>query len=323
MRQSVVIGVDAGGTATRCVVATLDGRVVARGEAGGANQYSSAAPATALREALLPALEAAGDVTVAAAVCGIAGAAGAGHARVQAWVLDSWHRCGLLGAPHVCDDIAVAFAAGSAEREGVVVIAGTGAVAAHVCEGAVVRRCDGYGWLLGDEGSSVWLAVRALRAVLAELDGRGPATSLTSRLPPALGAAPGDPRSIVTAVYDRPPAELGLLAPEVTGAAAAGDAVANTLVAEATRRLLSAAATVIPQAVTRGEREPIPVVLAGSVLAGGLVAEAVTARLWQFHGVRPVRAVDGACGAAGLALHRIGSTEAHARLLAVAPTQSG
>ncbi|MGI5120692.1 N-acetylglucosamine kinase [Marinactinospora thermotolerans] len=309
MSAEVVIGVDAGGTSTRCAVATREGRILARGSAGGANQYSSPDPAAALVAALRDALAGAGRVTVTGAVFGIAGASGPGRARAMESVLRAWGELGLPGTPHVSDDIAVAFAAGSTVSAGTVLIAGTGAVAARVREGTVTRRCDGHGWLLGDEGSAVWIGLAGLRAVLAAEDGRQGATVLAQRLPAALGIAPGDPQALVRAVHDRPPARLGELAPEVTRAAEEGDPQALRITVEAAGRLLAALEAVAP-------RPAEPLVLAGSVLGEGPVAREVRAAVERRFGVTPIHAGEGVLGALGLALRRCGAgEEAHAALL--------
>ncbi|MFD0537747.1 hypothetical protein ACFQY7_32330 [Actinomadura luteofluorescens] len=49
-----------------------------------------------------------------------------------------------------------------------------------------MQRADGYGWLVGDEGSAVWLGKEAVRAALAAYDGRGSPTLLTDSVPRAL-----------------------------------------------------------------------------------------------------------------------------------------
>ncbi|MBB6170480.1 N-acetylglucosamine kinase-like BadF-type ATPase [Nocardiopsis mwathae] len=313
MTEHVVIGVDSGGTSTRCAVVTRDGRVLAQGRGGGGNQYSSADPGGAFVSALRAALADAGDVAVDGAVFGVSGAA-VGHSRAVATVRGAWESLGLPGSPLVTDDIVVAFAAGSTADAGTVLIAGTGAVAAYVRDGAVARRCDGYGWLLGDEGSAVWIALAGLRAALASIDGRGRPTVLVERLAAALAIAPGDVHAIVRAAYARPPAELGGLAPEVVLAASGGDAVAGDIVAEAAERLLTNLAAVAPDPVGAE-----PVVLAGALLATGPVADAVHEGLRTRHGVAARTAGDGALGAAGLALRRTGApASAHARLLAPA-----
>ncbi|MEP6560572.1 MAG: BadF/BadG/BcrA/BcrD ATPase family protein [Nakamurella sp.] len=63
-------------------------------------------------------------------------------------------------------------------ESGVVVAAGTGVVTLAV--GAVdVARVDGWGYLMGDAGSGVWLGRAGLDAVMRAHDGRGPGTALT------------------------------------------------------------------------------------------------------------------------------------------------
>jgi glucosamine kinase len=279
-RGQLVLGVDAGATATWALLATADGQAVGRGRAGGANVRSSTGrPAEALAAALGQAL---GDRDPAAV---------------------AWAAAGLPGRPVVTDDIAVAFAAGSPAPDGLVLIAGTGAGAAAVHGGRVVRRADGCGWLLGDEGSAVWLGLAGARAALAATDGRGPATALTRLVSEALlgGPGPAEPMEFAQAVIgagDRlHPAELGRLAPLVAEAAAGGDQVAAGLVEAAAEKLLNTLDAVA------GEDGAV-VVLAGALLdpdgvVGRLVADGVGKR-WPGSVVERAGAGEG--GAAWLAL---------------------
>jgi glucosamine kinase len=245
LAATLVVGVDAGATSTRAVLATADGRVVGRGHAGGANVRSSVGrPADAVATALRAALAGQDTAMVRAGVIGMAGAAAAGRRRAVAAARAAWSMVRLPGTPLIVDDIAVAFAAGSPEPSGLVLIAGTGAGAAAVADGTVVRRVDGWGWLLGDEGSAVWLGLAAARAAMAASDGRGPATSLTALVSAALLGGPGPESPIawaqaMIAACDRlRPAELGRLAPLVAEAASGGDAVAVGLVEAAAAKLL-------------------------------------------------------------------------------------
>jgi glucosamine kinase len=304
----LVVGVDAGGTSTRCLLATLGGEIVARGRAGGANPRSARDPGANLARAITEALLQIGPrfrpSDVAGGVLGLAGAGEAGGMQARALAEDAWHAAGLPGLPVVVPDILVAFAGATPGPAGSVVVAGTGAVAARVEDREIVRRCDGYGWLLGDEGSGVWIGRRAVQSALAVLDGRGPPTVLVDRVldplrdPPTAGRAPAGgealAQAIVSAVYDREPARLGMLSPVVEAAAREGDRVALTILDDAARLLVRTL-----DAVGRGGAE-LPVVLAGSLLTRPtLVAERVREALLG----RPVvLAQDGAAGAAALAL---------------------
>ncbi|MDH2427265.1 BadF/BadG/BcrA/BcrD ATPase family protein [Sphaerisporangium sp. TRM90804] len=327
-RSPLVVGVDAGGTSTRCVVATGDGEVLARSRAGGANIRSARDPGGNLLRALTEALAAIGPAggpgDVVAGVLGLAGASAAGRRRSSEMSARAWRGAGLRGLPVVVPDILVSFAGATPEPAGSALVAGTGAVAARIEHREMVRRCDGYGWLLGDEGSGVWIGRRAAQAALTALDGRGAPTALTHRVLPALlgGPFPGPPpedrdtpreseagplgdagappegealaQAIIAAVYDGEPARLGLLSPVVETAAREGDRVARAILRDAARALLRTLDGLGP--AVPGQ----PVVLAGSLLTNPTT---VAAQVGKALTGRPVLlARDGAAGAAALAL---------------------
>jgi glucosamine kinase len=304
----LIVGIDAGGTATRCVVSTLDGTVRTRAVAGGANQNSSRdRPADTLTAVLS---EVDGPAVVGGVVAA-AGSGGAGRPRAQAAAEEAWRRAGLAGRVEVVTDLVAAFAAGTPSPSGVLLIAGTGAVAARFENHSLVRRADGYGWLAGDEGSAVWLGREAVRAVLRALDGRGPKTALTDLLTEADGSAEDRAQALIAATFAMPPAALGGFAPLVSAAALDGDPVAGRIVAAGTELLLHCLHTVGGGA---------PVVLTGGLLLNaGPVADAVVAGVRERFGVEPGLATDGAAGAAALAIARhtgrAVTEEVHRRLI--------
>jgi glucosamine kinase len=336
VRDAYVVGVDAGGTNSRATIVTVDGVVAGRGHGPGANPNSSADPAGALTTAVRSALGDLDPLLVVGGVFGIAGAGAAGLPKAVAAATAAWRALGIPGEPEVVTDIAVAYAAASPRPAGLVVFAGTGAGAAVVDDGEVVRRADAYGWLAGDEGSAVWIGIEAVRAALRAYDGRGAPTTLAESVPGLLlgadaaalladvdlkaltaggtataGMSSGAalPQAIVREVYGGPPAGLGRLAPLVTAAAVAGDEVARRIVARAADRLLADVDAVRPalEEITAGtdEEETGPgVVVAGSLLENGPVAEAVRAGLRERFGVTPSFAHDGTLGATRLALRR-------------------
>ncbi len=334
-----VVGTDAGGTKTRCVVMTLSGVVAGYGTAAGANRNSGGDTAGSLETALRGALGDLDPTLIVNGVFGIAGAGAAGRPAAVKAANAAWRNCGIPGAPTVVTDIAVAFAAGTDAPSGIVVFAGTGAGAAVINDGSIVRRADGYGPLVGDEGSAVWIGKEAVRAALAAFDGRGVPTLLAESVPRAMlggqfdralvpaGAVPeltvglasgglatrtrlqtlsGTKRTaltqaIVKEVYAQPPAALGKLGPVVCAAAMAGDEVAQRITREAADWLL-----LDVDAVRSAADVSAPVVMAGSVLGSGPVADAVLVGLRERFATEPAVAGDGAKGAAGMALRRIG-----------------
>jgi glucosamine kinase len=345
-----VVGVDAGGTKTRCVTMTLSGAVVGSGTAPGANRNSGGDTASSLTTALRAALGDLDPYLVLRGVFGIAGAGSAGRSAAVRAAATAWQACGLAGVPTVVTDIAVAFAAGTTAPAGIVVFAGTGAGAAVIDDGTIVRRADGYGWLVGDEGSAVWIGKEAVRAALAAFDGRGRPTILAESVPRALlghqfvqeilpaHAVPEPPppsrhggtatatatamatatatvtrteppgqagsalaQAIIKEVYGAPPAALGKLGPVVSAAAMAGDSVARRIADEAAEWLL-----LDVDAVRSAADVSAPVVMAGSVLSNGPVADAVRRGLRERFANDPTPAGDGAAGAAGMALRHLG-----------------
>ena len=134
---------------------------------------------------------------------------------------------------------------GVGRRHGVVLIVGTGAIAYGVNAQGKARRADGWGYIIGDEGSGLWIGQEGLRAVARAYDGRGPATTLEEILLSHLGLT--DASELVTLVYagDFGVPALAGLAPLVSQAAQAGDIVALSILQEAGQRLSSTLRAVI------------------------------------------------------------------------------
>src|SRR5665647_543015 len=250
-RTPLVVGADVGGTSTKVAVADRDGALVGYAVAPGGNIRSSPGSlAEHLRQALTLAVPAGRRDAVVGGVLGIAGAGPARADEVSRIARRAWRDAGLaLGAgPTVGTDLDIAFAAGSDNPDGLLLLSGTGAVACWFTDGRVVDRCDGMGWILGDEGSAVWIGTAALRAVAAHLDGRGPATALTDLVLTDLvpGRSDGDRREdprqeLIRAVDDRAPSWFGEFARTTALAADAGDEVANRIVAAAADALVRTA----------------------------------------------------------------------------------
>jgi N-acetylglucosamine kinase-like BadF-type ATPase len=68
-------------------------------------------------------------------------------------------------------DQKIAFRAGTDEKNGIVVIAGTGAIAMG-WKGKKVAISGGWDWLIGDQGSGFWVGKKVLEEIGKALDGR-------------------------------------------------------------------------------------------------------------------------------------------------------
>ncbi|MFI8964726.1 N-acetylglucosamine kinase [Streptomyces sp. NPDC053493] len=293
-----VVGIDAGGTRTRARLAdAATGRTLGEGTGGPGNALS--VPAAALVRHLTEALRGAlgpGAGPPAAVVAGFAGG-GPGGGREKALAAVEAALAGLGAGRAVRVDVRgdaeVAFAAGpGTPADGLVLIAGTGAVGARVRGRRMVSAADGDGWLLGDAGSGFWLGREALRAVLRALDGRGPATALTEPVAALCGGLSKE--HVVRFAYADRPVRLAELSPLVVGVAAGGDTVAEELLDRAAAELTSTVGALEPRP---GE----PLVVTGGLLGpGGPLLSRLTDRVRPL-GLTPAPVPDGLPGAVALA----------------------
>lgn len=253
-----VIGIDAGGTKTVGLLADDQGRVLAEARGGGANlQTHGELEVEKVLDGILEGL----DPTrrnVAAVCLGIAGVDRPQDEQVIRSIL---RRLGHRETARVVNDAAIALAAGTKDRIGIVVLAGTGSIAYGCDRGGRTARAGGYGFLLADEGSAYWFGHQALRLAVRAADGRGPATRLRPLLFEALEVA--TVQELVPRVYERglPKHRIAALAGSVQKAADAGDALAAELIERGAQELALAARAVGRQLDFGGEA--FAVVLAG------------------------------------------------------------
>jgi N-acetylglucosamine kinase-like BadF-type ATPase len=298
VESPLVLGVDCGGTATRAVVVDADGRPVGQGRSGPGNPVARAPARTAgaLGSAVRDALTGHDPGRVATAAVGVAGVARLADPAVAAAYDREWSAIGLSCPLWTVGDAVAAFAAGTSEPSGTVLIAGTGAVAATITELAVTRTADGLGWLLGDEGSGFWLGLAAARLAVRALHRGQRAGPLVEAVCAAVGSSDAD--TVVTRLYRLPRDRIAAMAPAVSRSAREGDPTARGLIHDAAERLVDTLVSLHPG--------PGPIVLAGGLLTGSPeVRDAVRAGLHARLGRSAVVAGDPALGAAWLAARRI------------------
>lgn len=325
---ALFLGVDAGGTKTHAIIADADGNLCGQGRSGCGNweavgiDGAGAALAQAIHIALTQVGAQASDLR----------AAGYGLAGVD-WPSDEQRLApmiaalGVPGPSALVNDSYVALAAGAHDGCGVAVIAGTGSVVAGCNRHGERWRTFGVGGIWGDIGGASDLVALATRAVAYADYGRGPATALTASLLAACGVhtVPELVEQVSRGTIHAPGSQL---APLVTAAAQAGDAVACALAASIGSELGQNAATVARRLNMCAE--PFDLVLAGSVLCSGC-APLVDALLHEVRAIAPlvtpvVLGVPPAAGGVVLAMQVAGtpiSAVGRARLLAAlvhAPT---
>ncbi|WP_406048075.1 N-acetylglucosamine kinase [Kribbella sp. NBC_00889] len=325
--SALVLGGDLGGTSTRIVIADHEGNVVGRGAAAGGNPTSHPASAAAnFGQALHAALTGLDPTAVKAAVVGAAGGSALGRPDVKAQFDAAWSGVGLVVEPDFIGDLEVAFASGTAEPDGTVLIVGTGSNAGLVRDHQLVRTAGGHGWLLGDEGSGFWLGREAVRSVLLALDLGEPIGLLGEAVVQAILPDREEQTIALREGYDvlrddlirtvnsRPPVLLAELARTVVTAYEQNDETARALVERAAELLIET----VSRLTTTSDIGPM--VLAGSVAGesspvGTLIRENIHR---QFSG-EVLTARDGVGGATWLALGALdpalATRENHTRLV--------
>ena len=102
----------------------------------------------------------------------IAGLAGYGQQEEVRRLIDDV--CVQAFAPRkykIYSDVEIAMQGALDGHDGIVVIAGTGSIALSSINGRL-KRCGGWGYQLGDEGSAYWIAKKMLSIYCQEIDGR-------------------------------------------------------------------------------------------------------------------------------------------------------
>lgn len=297
--SDLVAGVDGGATRSRVVVMGAAGAVLGRAFGGPAvaRESSPGEAADAVERVVLAAVEDAGAELPLRTLW--AGLAGAGREGPRATVEGRLEERGLAGTVRVGTDAEASFHDAFDRGPGVLLIAGTGSIGLAVGEQSGLQRVGGWGPLLGDEGSAYRLALEALRAVVAEADGRARATGLSRVLLQVLELE--DAADLPTWTEEAGRAEVAALAPAVVRVAEDGDARAAEIVDAAVDALRDHLVVLLRRS---GPWSRTPeVALGGGLLESGGPLRGRLESVARGLGARPLpEPPDAARGAARLAL---------------------
>ena len=272
----VVIGADGGGTRTRLRASGSFGVIDV--EVGPANVTTDPEGALGSVREGVDRLAEAGALGVAAIAGAVAhvGLAGVTDAETAEWV-----RAALpFGTCRVTDDRVTALRGALGQRDGAIAHAGTGSFLG-LQAGRVLRFSGGWGRVLGDEASGFWMVMEALRGTMAALDGTGPGSNLTAAFLEEFGGRSG----IIALAQGAPPVRVAALAPRVTAAAEAGDAVALDILRDGAAHMERGLAAM-------GWTPALPLALTGGLgpVFGGYLSESTRAALVEPEGTP----IDGA-----------------------------
>src|SRR5262245_15427062 len=256
-----VLGIDAGGTKTVCLLADEPGAIlsVARGPGANLQVAGELEVEKVLHHVMETALD--GQEVRPRAVClGIAGVDREADSRIVSAIM---RRITPGTRVLVVNDALVALEAGAPGAPGIVIICGTGSIAYGRNARGVAARAGGWGHIIGDEGSGYWIGKEAVRAVMREADGRGPATVLSQHVLAHFDVPAAS--SLVHIVYGSHSVSrsIAMLGPSVQMASESGDEVASSILDRAATELALAAKSVTER--LQLQDESFPFVLAGGV----------------------------------------------------------
>lgn len=303
-RMRHVLGIDAGGTKTRALLADETGAIVASAVSSGANlRTSGELGVEKVLHELVEEVESESGMRAEALAIGIAGADRPDDHAVLRAIL---RRIGFRSRVLVTNDARIAFVAGSPRAVGLALVCGTGSIAWGRNAAGDIARAGGWGWHVGDEGSGFWIGERAMRASLRAYDGRGPSTRLIEDLCDHFGLGRID--ELIRSVYDReyPRREVALFSGRVARAAAAGDSVAKGILDDAKAELVLAAESVVRRLDLGFDGSAYDVVLSGGTFRALPDLEAAVSREVSRPGATVLRLEEEpAVGAVRLALQEL------------------
>src|SRR5919204_813602 len=265
--QSIVVGVDGGGTKTRALLTDEHGERIAEAVGGGSAvrpqeiERSAGVIAGVVRDVLEIGER---DQVRPRVLC--VGVAGVGREPERQELWDALIAQQLAEEVVVQTDLAIALDDAFGDGPGVLLIAGTGSSAYGRGPTGASARCGGWGPVIGDEGGGAWIGRRALSVVAAASDGREPETALAGAVLTALELS--DASELIRWAASANAGMLATLSPIVMRVAEDGDLRANAIVSMAVEELVLHVRALARQLFT-DERAAVPVALSGGLLKKG------------------------------------------------------
>lgn len=246
-KDSLILGIDGGGTATLCVAASLRGEIVGLGVGGPSNHQT--VPLEQATKAILDSIDDSlrgYDRSQVVSVCG--GMAGVDWPGSEETVVELFEGLFPQALVAAVPDIVTGLYSVVEELPGIIVISGTGSMGYGQDSEGSEYRSGGWGYLLGDEGSGYDIGRKGLMAATQAFDGRGPTTLLVDYACDCYGIK--NVRGLLDIVYSQgtwSPSRTGEFSPYVVKAAYASDAVSKGILREAGKDLAKTALSILRQ----------------------------------------------------------------------------
>jgi len=259
------LGIDGGGTKTRCVVGN-ETTVLATAVSGGSNIVRLSevhAGESKARESLHTGVRqacAAAKISPEQLQTACIGAAGAARPDAAAKLRSMLTELNPGLNIQVVGDNVIALEAAFGSGPGAIAIAGTGSVVYGRDSSGHTARAGGWGFAISDEGSGHWIGRHAISALLRAHD-QGRETALTALVLEAWKLGSID--ALIQHANATPPPEFPRLFPIVVHAADQGDIIARDLLVQAGTELATLASIVLRRIAP--DPPHVPVAMTGSV----------------------------------------------------------
>ncbi len=253
------LGIDGGGTKTRCALGD-ESTALATSMVGGSNviRLGEAQAREALHSAVRQACSAANiSPDQIRRIC--IGAAGAARPEIAAKLRAILAEV-TSASVEVVGDMVIALEAAFNAGPGVIAIAGTGSIVWGRDAAGRTARAGGWGFAISDEGSGHWIGRRAVSAILHAHD-EDQETVLTDLILREWNLASLD--ELVRTANALPPPDFPRLFPLVLRASEQNDSVAQALLAEAATHLSNLTSAVLRRLAPHPPY--VPVAMTGSV----------------------------------------------------------
>ncbi len=276
-----VVGVDGGGKETVAVLANLKGRILKMGRSGPSNprnvgiKKASENIALAIKQILKK------EEKVFATFVGLPAIQEDYRNKKEEIKKELFVQKIITsifkGKVKIGSDQISAFRAGTKQKDGVLIIAGTGCVV-HGWRGNQEAKASGWGWL-SDEGSAFWTGQKALQAILQESDGRGQKTLISKIAFQKFRVKNGE--NLLTKIYSKNHTEVvPLFSVFCDQAVKKGDKIAKEIFFQAAREIVLGVKTVIKK--LNFQNQEFPLVLVGGMFKSRIILDIFKKEIKRF-----------------------------------------
>lgn len=276
-------GIDADGTATKCLFLDAEGKILGGHEGPPAHYQAGVETAMqVIKVTLREAMARAGLSRLASLGIGIAGA---GCKLELAEMQKSLGRLEGVDRYALTDDGEIALLGAHGGQPGIVLVAGTGSIAYGLRRDGRRVQSGGWGTIFGDEGSGYWIGLQAIRMVIRSAEGRSGQTALSVVVCQKLGVTSLTSLRAMVCQHSLDQKEIAALVPVVLETAQQGDPAATAIIDDALAELV-----MLVKAVEKRMDIAAPkVAVAGGLFTNPSFYAAFTWRLAEFCGMKVVK----------------------------------